>query len=401
MLSYQLINDTRGGLSYTWSSIALDREFADGDMPMPILVADGRNPGEKIIGTNATVFEINPFELGTFDPTIFGFIPLEFLGSAFRAGRLPRNESCVRGFDNAGFLMGTSSSLFNQFALNLPAANLPDFIEERLEGILGSIGNDNNDIAEYKPNPFFQYSTDTSPFAEHESLTLVDGGEDLQNIPLHPLIQPERQVDVVFAIDSSADNEFAWPNGTSMVASYERSLNATGIANNTAFPAVPDQNTFVNLGLNNRPTFFGCASSNMTGPSPLIVYLPNAPYSTFSNVSTFTMSYEHAVRDAIIENGYNVATMGNATRDEDWPACVGCAILSRSFERTGTAVPDICLRCFSEYCWDGTLNSTEPATYEPELILDGQVDARNAASGRLTLSMFGVLAAMIATMMAF
>jgi hypothetical protein len=62
MLSYQLINGTRGGLNYTWSSIALDREFADGEMPMPILVADGRNPGEKIIGPNATVFEINPFE---------------------------------------------------------------------------------------------------------------------------------------------------------------------------------------------------------------------------------------------------------------------------------------------------------------------------------------------------
>jgi lysophospholipase len=400
MLSYQLINGTRGGLNYTWSSIALDREFADGEMPMPILVADGRNPGEKIIGPNATVFEINPFELGTFDPTIFGFIPLEFLGSAFRAGQLPRNESCVRGFDNAGYLMGTSSSLFNQFALNLGTAELPDFIEQRLEGILGSIGNDNNDIAEYRPNPFFQYSPDTSPFAEHDSLPLVDGGEDLQNIPLHPLIQPERHVDVVFAIDSSADNEFAWPNGTAMIASYQRSLNATGIANGTAFPSVPDHNTFVNLGLNKRPTFFGCDSWNMTGPSPIIVYIPNAPYSTFSNVSTFTMSYEHAVRDAIIENGYNVATMGNSTIDGNWPACVGCAILKRSFERTGTTVPDVCRSCLREYCWLGNRNSTTPTTYEPELIL-GEANSTSAAPGRLTLSMFGVVAAVIATMMAF
>ena len=50
-------------------------------------------------------------------------------------------------------------------------------------------------------------------------------------------------------------------------------------------------------------------------PSPLIIYIPNSPYMTFSNVSTFDLSYNITQRNAIIQNGYNVATRGNGTGD--------------------------------------------------------------------------------------
>lgn len=137
-------------------------------------------------------------------------------------------------------------------------------------------------------------------------------------MPLHPLTQPQRAVDVIFAIDSSADTleEHVgknWPNGTALVATYARSL--LPIANGTAFPAVPDVNTFVNLGLNEKPVFFGCDAGNasasdtiLSAPPPLIVYIPNAPYSYMSNVSTFQMDYAGSERAGIIENGYNVGT---------------------------------------------------------------------------------------------
>ncbi|KAL1883562.1 Lysophospholipase 1 [Paecilomyces lecythidis] len=370
-LSYQLINATDGGPNYTWSSIALTQDFQDGNMPMPIVVSDGRNPGELLIGSNATVFEFNPWEFGSFDPTIYGFAPLEYLGTKFVDGKVPNNETCVRGFDNAGYVMGTSSTLFNQFLLQINSTSLPSFLKDIFSKILEDLGRDNEDIAEYRPNPFYEFANRSSPYASQQSLNMVDGGEDLENIPLHPLIQPERHVDVIFAVDSSADTTYSWPNGTSLVATYERSLNRTGIANGTAFPAIPDQNTFVNLGLNTRPTFFGCNSSNMTGPSPLIVYLPNYPYMEFSNVSTFDPSYDNTQRDAIILNGYNVATMANATRDSNWPTCVACAILSRSMERTNTAVPDNCTQCFSKYCWNGTVDSRTPSDFEPLRLLGG------------------------------
>ncbi|KAF2837473.1 lysophospholipase [Patellaria atrata CBS 101060] len=378
-LSFQLINATQGGPAYTFSSIADDWDFKTGNAPMPILIANGRAPGERIISLNTTVYEFNPFEMGSWDPTVYGFAPMKFVGSNFTDGELSDNEDCIAGFDNAGYIMGTSSTLFNQFLLNLEGLDIPEIFRGAIQGILEELDQDSNDIADWTPNPFFGFNPSTNPNAESKRLTLVDGGEDLQNIPLHPLIQPYRHVDVIFAVDSSADTiEPAapnWPNGTALVATFARLQNET-MENGTVFPAIPDQNTFVNLGLNNRPTFFGCDEGNLTGPSPIVVYIPNAPYVFKSNVSTFDLSTTDEERNAIIQNGYNVATQGNSTRDAEWPACVGCAILARSLNRTNTDLPEMCTRCFDRYCWDGTINSTDPNPYFPETILaEIQLDA--------------------------
>ncbi|KAJ5582601.1 hypothetical protein N7535_001221 [Penicillium sp. DV-2018c] len=390
-LGYQMFNATGGGLDYTWSSIADTADFQDGDYPLPLVVADGRNPDELVVGSNSTVYEFNPWEFGSFDPTVFGFAPLKFLGSRFEGGLLPKNESCISGFDSAGFVIGTSSTLFNQFLLQINTTSLPDFIKSVFTDIFTKLDKSQDDIAVYDPNPFYQYNKASSPYANQKALDVVDGGEDLQNIPLHPLIQPERHVDVIFAVDSSADTTYYWPNGTALVATYERSLNSTGIGNGTVFPAVPDQNTFVNLGLNTRPTFFGCDTSNLTGPAPLVVYIPNAPYTYNSNVSTFQLSTDDKQRDNIILNGYEVATMANSTLDANWSSCVGCAVLSRSFERTGTKLPEICNQCFNRYCWNGTVNSTTPHNYEPTFKL-----ADSSASTSLPTVLSTIVASTVA-----
>ncbi|KAK1529246.1 lysophospholipase [Colletotrichum costaricense] len=399
-LSYQLINATDGGPAYTFSSIADEPDFQSGQQPFPILVADGRAPNERIISLNATVYEFNPFELGTWDNTAYGFAPLRYLASNFSAGRIPDNGSCVRGFDQAGFVMGTSSSLFNQFMLqNLSSAGLPDFIQSALTTILNVLDQDNNDIAQYVPNPFYGYNPRTNVNANQTQLSLVDGGEDLQNIPLHPLIQPNRAVDVIFAVDSSADTNYNWPNGTALRATYDRV--AQPIANGTLFPPVPDANTFINLGLNRRPTFFGCNASNFTLSGnqrvpPLVVYLPNAPYVAHSNVSTFDPSYELDQRDAIIQNGYDSATQGNATLDAQWPVCVACAVLSRSMARSRETVPDACAQCFSRYCWNGTLDTRE-VDYNPTFAI-GNIEANSPAARTGVSFATGVLSAAAAAL---
>ena len=366
-LSFQLVNATNGGPSYTWSSLALDANFVNGDSPMPILMSNGRAPGERIIPTNNTVYEFSPFEFGSFDPTTYGMLPIEYVGTNFTAGSVAEGDRCVRGFDNAGYVMGTSSSLFNQIVFYVNDTSIPNFLKGVLTDSLNSLGDSNNDIAEWYPNPFYRWNEQTSAVANSKSLTLVDGGEAGQNIPLHPLIQPDRHVDVVFAFDNSADTPYNYPNGTSLVSEYQRSLSP--IANGTSFPAVPDQNTFVNEGLNARPSFFGCDPGNTTHTTPLVVYMPLLPYSFFSNYSTFSFppSYNDTVRNSIIQNGFDSATLGNGTTDERWPTCVGCAILSRSFNRTGTTVPKVCQQCFSDYCWNGKVNSTTPPPYEPTL----------------------------------
>jgi lysophospholipase len=403
-LSFQLVNATDGGPAYTFSSIQDDEDFKNGNAPMPILVALERAPGQAVLSLNATNIEFNPWEMGSFDPTLYGFAPTKYLGSNFSNGELADDQRCVVGFDNAGYVMGTSSSLFNQFMLSLGGVSgVPDFLITAIESVLGAVGEANNDIADYTPNPFKGFNNDSNPSAQTNRLTIVDGGEDLQNIPLNPLIQPGRHVDVIFAVDASADtypptdSAQNWPNGTALVATYERTKNET-MQNGTAFPYIPDQNTFVNLGLNNHPTFFGCDPRNLTGEgvSPLIVYIPNSPYVYNSNTSTFSqLAYNNTERNAMISNGYHVATMANSTREgyTDWATCVGCAIISRSLDRNGEDVPDVCQQCFNKYCWNGTVASNTPAPYFPQMVLQ----AINVQSGveRFVPNFVGLAAAVV------
>ena len=391
-LSYQLVNATDGGPAYTFSSIAEQDFFTSGSAPLPMLVADGRAPGEVLVPTNTTVYTFTPWELGSHDPTVFGFAPLQYVGTNFTEGS-PRTDQCVTGFDNVGFVMGTSSTLFNQILITVNGTNSTGLfstaLQDAIEATFSAVGQRDDDIADY-PNPFYHYNNATNLNKNSVQLTLVDGGEDLQNIPLNPLIQPLRHVDVIFAVDSSADTNTSyptnasaanWPNGASLQATYRRGQSP--IQNGTAFPSIPDINTFMNLGLNNRPTFFGCDSSNITsgeGIAPLIVYMPNAPYVYTSNVTTFDPAYNDTERNALILNGYNLATQGNGTLDAQWPTCVGCAILSRSLERTNTKVPDVCTQCFDRYCWNGTLDASAPADYQPEMKLpDSRVSVTSGA----------------------
>jgi len=343
---------------------------------MPILVANGRSPGTVIVSRNATVFEFSPYELGSWDPNLYGMAPMKYMGSEYEAGNLV-NNNCVAGLDNAGFVMGTSSSMFNMVATKIVQGaggirlamfdNLMNDLALRLTG-------DDNDIASWSPNPFYKWR-DGEAGAASKRLSLVDGGEDDQNVPLTPLIQPVREVDVIFAVDSSADTIATgstvavplgnWPNGTSIQATYLRSR--SDMANGTGFPAVPDANTFINLGLNNVPSFFGCDTGNMSTPTPpLIVYLPNSPYTFWSNLSTLTSAVPDSQSKAMIHNGYNVATMANGTRYPYWGQCIACAVLSRSWTRTKTAVPKRCQECFTRFCWNGTL-ADKPVKYDPSM----------------------------------
>ena len=383
MLSYQLINATDGGPGYTFSSIADDDQFKNAKTPLPFLIAVGRRPGEKVVPVNSTVYEFSPWEMGSSDNTVHGFMPLKWAGSNFTDGKVPKNGDCVNGFDNAGFVMGTSSSLFNQIVLYLNDPNsdyvpddIPDIAVDALTSVLDFLGDDNDDIADWTPNPFKGWNPEENYNSDEDRLTLVDGGEDLQNVPYHPHLLIEREVDVVFSLDNSADTQSSWPNGASAIATYERSL--TKIAEGTGFPAVPGKDTFINKGLNARPVFFGCDAANTTERSPLIVYIPNYPYVYFSNTSTFQMSYNTSERDGMVENGWAVATQMNSTRDEEWPVCVGCAMLQRSFERTATEVPQACQQCFERYCWDGTLEEDEAPPYEPTLYGE-EFEAEDAA----------------------
>ena len=363
-LSYNWFPDLyRGGVGYTWSTLRDAEVFQDGAMPFPISVADGRYPGTKVINLNATVFEFNPFEMGSWDPTLNSFTDVKYLGTNVSNGKPINTGKCIAGFDNTGFIIGTSSTLFNQFLLRINETSLPKFIVDLATHFLTDLSNDYNDIAIYSPNPFrdtdFQIGNASTSISDSRDLFLVDGGEDNQNIPLNPLIQKQRDLDIVFALDNSADTNQSWPDGASLVNTYQRQFSSQG--KHAAFPYVPDVNTFVNLGLNKRPTFFGCDANNLTDLAyipPLIVYIPNSRYSFNSNQSTFKLSYSEKERRAMIQNGFEAATRNNFTEDSNFMGCIGCAIIRRKQQAFNYTLPKECDQCFSNYCWNGTLNTT-------------------------------------------
>ncbi|CAI7666716.1 unnamed protein product [Penicillium bialowiezense] len=375
---YNFFNASHGGVEYTWSSIASTRSFENGDMPMPLVVMTGNYRNTSTLSTSPEpypIYETTPWEWGTYDDNIYGFVPLEYLGTRFVGGVVPENDTCVRGFDNAGFITGTSSDIWNedgkdlvwylrQGVANATSSTEAEEYEFIIKEFLSATSSSNSTIngpAAYDPNPFYQYNTATSPVAEDTGLVVQDGGETSQNIPLYPLIQKKRKVDVIFAVDSLGSNSFEnnWPTGAALIATYKRTL--INVANDTSFPPIPDLDTFLDLGLNARPTFFGCNSTS----TPLVVYLPNHPITYSSNYTLQQASFTDAQRDEVITNGYNVASQANGTLDTDWSTCVGCAVLSRSLDRTGTDVPEICTKCFQRYCWNGTIDDETPAPYTP------------------------------------
>lgn len=187
------------------------------------------------------------------------------------------------------------------------------------------------------------------------------------------LLVKARAVDIVLAIDASADTEFSWPNGTSLLATADRAANYS--QGYWSFPPIPaTSDDFVEQGLNVRPVFFGCNATNMANMTdndayPIVVYLPNAPvagssYST--NTSTFQLNYDIEDVVSFLDNAHTNALKGfslNSTRDDQLAQCLKCAVVDRARTRAMIQRSEICEQCFTRYCWsDGVADQLAEAT---------------------------------------
>ena len=372
-LSQQFLEAGDGGENMTWSGIRDLDSFKDHEMPFPIVVADGRTPGTFIIDLNSTVFEINPYELGSWDPSLASFGDIKYVGTPLYAGKVDDPSRCIVNFDNAGFIMGTSSSLFNQALLRIPGTDLNGAIKAVLSGILGKLSYQSEDIAAYSPNTFYNYGNGAvQSIVDNTTLFLVDGGEDKQNVPFYPLIQQARNLDIIFGFDNSAD-QGGWPNGSSIWHTYNRQFSKQG--KGTPFPYVPDVKEFADKKMHEEPVFFGCDARNLSSlidfhqdkdinetDVPLVVLLSNNRRSYDANTSTYKMSYDEDEKMSLIRNGFEVSTSSNLTDDKNWATCVGCAIIRRSQERLGLEQSDECKKCFDKYCWGGRTASTSSSS---------------------------------------
>ena len=57
--------------------------------------------------------KITPLEIASYDPFLSAGMNLTYAGTHLNNGRSINGSSCVTGFDQAGFVMGSSASLFN------------------------------------------------------------------------------------------------------------------------------------------------------------------------------------------------------------------------------------------------------------------------------------------------
>ncbi|EKC97203.1 phospholipase B [Trichosporon asahii var. asahii CBS 8904] len=303
--------------------------YANYSLPLPIIIAVGLPDPKAPAQKNSTVWEFNPFEFGSWDSS---FTPIEYLGSPVDDGK--NNGTCYKGYDQVSFIIGVSGTLFNALPFN--AATLFQGTPEQLS----LFDNDTVNVASL-PNAF-------DPEVDGGVLTLVDGGENQQNLPFDPLLAKDRAVDAIIALDASGDRN-GYPDGSAIYNTYKDAPNGT-------FPTIPSSATFVNEGLNTRPVFFGCDEN-----TPLVVYVPHYPWVAPTNSSTFKFSYTDAELKPQMQSTLMSMSL-NGTVDA-WPTCLACALVDRA--NGADKRTEECKQCFSTFCWDGKENDTAPANYMP------------------------------------
>jgi lysophospholipase len=341
LLSYGLLFGTDGGVQDTLSGIADSSNFSDYNAPYPIITALGVQPGECIPPVNATQYEFHPYEFGSWDKGVDGFVVSEYLGTAFSDGK-PSGD-CIVHYDQLGYVLGTSSNVFAAACSALPAnktgaATATALVENLAELTApGAPGVPEQAIFGLFPNPFEKLPT--SPLVSSQTqLELVDGGVGVgfQGNPIWPFLhRPE--VDVLIVNDNSADTTGNYPNGSEILNTY-KAATAAGL---TRMPEIPDVATFVANGFNQKPTFFGCNSDETV----TIVFIPNYNYTYPSGQPTSKIQYYRNETVGMVSNGVEIANYGGK---ENWPLCLACGIMKKS----GGSLPTGCQDCYDEYCYN-------------------------------------------------
>ncbi|KAI8317230.1 Lysophospholipase 3 [Colletotrichum sp. SAR11_240] len=388
-------NKTYGNFS---DLTAQNTVFSRGEAPMPILalseVIPGQSPSIQNImwpgrnatnGFNLTSYEVTPFEFGSWrGGRVQAFMPTMYLGTSMSNGTAQNTSECVMGFDKYTFLQGSTADAFDAWFID-NWYGVPTFAKRELESrqtastnitvppgkeengevqlVINTVQNFNQSFndslwATY-PNPF----ENMNPAMQNvDNLLLLDGSMAGETNPIRPLIIPERQVDLVIVYEASSDSlMYNWVNGTNLVNSAQ-----SAALGNIPFPKVPDVNTLITMNMTRQPTFFGC---NDTAPTPLVLYLPNSPWSGYINYTYTKSSFTDNEFDLTVDNAFQLATYGNGTIDAAWPACLACATIRGSLARLGLALPQQCQDCFAKHCWNGMMSTAQVTADDTDPVL--------------------------------
>ncbi|KAG7448332.1 phospholipase B [Guyanagaster necrorhizus] len=361
-------NDSAHGAGQLWSDIPSSQVYQQRNVPFPIILANSLPNGSNYTGVlppEATVFEFSPLELASYDPSLSAAMDLKFAGSNLTDGKPVDDRVCIEGLDEIGFVMGTSSSMFNQIL----DEDTEKFQEDKyfevmtylLARLLEDVRTRDDDVANW-PNSFRNVAPSTFVDTNSDWLELIDGGSNGEVVPFNPLLVKARGLDIIVGIDSSADDENNWPNGESAIFTANRT---SKLLNDThqQFPPIPSTTQeFIDRGANQRPTFFGCDPQQSPPECPLVIYLPNSPPLTgdypVTNTNTYKFSYTQKHSQLFIDQVFS-NTIGGFAPNSNSPGssfgeCLQCAAVDRARLKSTASVSrsEVCSRCFEQYCFD-------------------------------------------------
>ncbi|KAF9491645.1 FabD/lysophospholipase-like protein [Pleurotus eryngii] len=358
-ISYHFLNDTdrnnfftddsAHGAGQLWSHILSSVSFQQHSSPFPIVVFNSRPANwdkSADIPLDATVYEVTPFAFESYNPGLSAMMNLTFVGTSLDNGRPQNDTSCVTDLDQAGFIMGSSSSLFNAL-LDDDIDTVKGFSGGDAKGLLyilsrelESVQSRADDVANW-PNPF----TNIKPTTSIDSNAMC------------------REVDVIVAVDTDRNDEVdSWPQGISLLTTSKR-LSTLLTATHQSFLPIPQfKEHFLSTGVNGRSTFFGCDPAQTPAEYPLVIYLPNsAPLNSDDPVTnTDTVKLDYILkRTRLLLNQTFTNTIGGFKPDTDepdpyWPKCLKCAAIDRGRHKSSLVMPrsDICNKRFKQYCFD-------------------------------------------------
>lgn len=338
LLAYGLLYGVDGGVRDTLSGLTQTSSFKSYMAPYPIITALGVETGSCIPEVNATQYEFHPYEFGSWDTGVAAFAVSKYVGTSLSNGR-PIN-GCITNYDQLSYVLGTSSNVFAAACTTLVANNSAD--ASLVQNFAAFVSKPGSDVPVREtfglfPNPF-QGRHDSPDVSRLSTLELVDGGVGVgyQGNPIWPFLH-RPDVDVIIVNENSADTKENYPDGTEIVHTYEAAV-AAGLKR---MPTIPSVETFVTKKLNQKPTFFGCDSVE----AATIIYIPNFNYTFKSGQPTSKIQYYRNETEGMISNGVEI---GNYGGKDNWPLCLACGITKKN----GKKLPDTCIDCFKEYCFN-------------------------------------------------
>lgn len=276
---------------------------------------------------NNSNFEMTPYEFGSWDPGVSSFSLMKYLGSMPGS----KNDSCVTGFDNEGFLQGTSG---DGEGLNCNSQAQLRKLEDKFN--ITHFNVTQSFFQSQVPNPF--YLDDNAPAVKSfDYLKMADGGGARMGIAVWPMIH-RPFIDVIFAADNTQGNgTYGDPDGSQLYNTYVEA-NKLGL---DRMPRIPPTQQMKQNGYDKRNLFYGCNDANAAS----VVYMPNANYTYPSSTFNIGLKDKYPVAElhAVIANGNMIGTNNNTV---NWPVCIGCLIM----KKTNTTLPSVCGSCFDEYC---------------------------------------------------